>query len=463
MRRTGFCLLLAALLLTVTPTPGQVPSHAPPPPRPVVLIVDASAALVDAVLFRRIDRTEPFCDVIKEVPNTGTRRTVGTVHGVLVPDATHGAVEIVFSGITFAEAVGKRPMTQTYTNTVTTVTSSYRVTFDARGLCGARAGAGAGASIRLLDVIDSYGERDSPPVDFVRRGFLRDKGELERIVSRRAAKRAALRQEAEIAEQLPNAGTTLGLAWARRLGLPIGTLEYETTTAHLEARLAAPVPTVAVTVPPRLAAGDFSVRVHETLLNDVARTGLGGRTFPFGELQAEAEKLLLPLLRDGRQEKVRLAGMQALAKLLRGLTGKPASVTFAADDPLRFHFSDQGVTVVARLAHIQLDDTALPGLRMQATYRIVNTQSGIALERQGALDVQPEPAAKKSDTLLQAAVRTAVSLVGAEIFRERLDVVALARPDGVTAARADAGRGWLSVTWQLSRGAAAGASGAATP
>src|ERR1700733_6469954 len=108
MKLTGFCVAAGAFVLAGT---LMVQAQGDSPGRPH-LLVDVSAGLVNATVRQEVDRTEPFDDVIKEVPNSGVHRTVGSVRAELVPSPRHAAFDVVFTACTYGRAIGFRRITQ---------------------------------------------------------------------------------------------------------------------------------------------------------------------------------------------------------------------------------------------------------------------------------------------------------------------------------------------------------------
>jgi hypothetical protein len=413
------------------------------------LLVDVSAGLVNATVRQDVDRTEPFDDVIKEVPNSGVHRTVGSVRAELVPSPKFASFDIVFTGCTYARAIGFRRVTQVHTTSVTPFDVRYRVALDAWGVRGCAGPASAAAHITLVDVVDRFNEHDSTATNIVRLGFNRDREELESIVSERARLRTSGRMEAELAPKLSDANQTLATAyaWARDAGLRFESLDYQTTPTHVQARMrlrtpAGPEPSAA---PAALAAADLSLRIHQSLFSEATRTALGGKTFHLADLMDVAERLMNPFLRDTRTEPARDAARKAIGQLLAGTIGKSATLTLAQNDPVRVDVAANGFTIEVHIAAARLNDITLPGTRLKAAYRVENTAAGVFVVRQGPIEIQAVDPAKKGEALLAPFVR----VLAGEILKGRMALADLPHPAGLVAARLSAADGWLTASWKL--------------
>jgi hypothetical protein len=445
MKLRGYCLATGAYALASS-LMATAQDHQLGQPH---LLVEVSAGLVNAIVHQKVDRTEAFEDVIKDVPNSGVHRTIGSVRAELVPAAGHAACDLVFTGCTYARAIGFKRIAQLHTATATSFDVRYRLALDAWGFRGCMGPSSAQAHITLLGVVDRFGEHDSTATNVVRLGFNGDREEAESIVAGRTRWRTSGRMEAELAPKLRAANQALaaGYAWARDAGLRFESLDYQTTPANLQARLrlatpGRPGPTVAPAAPPD---GDLRLRVHQSLFTEGARTALGGKTLHVAELMEVAERLTAPFLRDARTESDRDAGRKAMAQLLAAKIGKSATLTLAADDPIRVSIATDAISIEIRIAAGHVNDIALAGARLKAVYRVENTATGAFLARHGPIEIRPVDPAKKGQTLFAPLVR----VLAAEILKQRMALADLPYPADLIARRLRADDGWLTAIWKL--------------
>lgn len=450
MKRSVFFLLAGTLALVWTlPTRGVSDEPAAPPN----LLIDVSAALLNAVVHQKVDRTEDFADVLLETPTTGVRHTVGDVHAELVPDPKSAAFDVVLSAGSEAHGVGCRAIARLYTTTTAGFEVRSRIRLAADGFHGCRGPASAKAIVCLDGTTDREGDKDSLPALMARAGFKQTKDELEALVSRRTSDEASATQEGELAAALTKAQAKFdkGWAWARRVHLNVGYLHFSTTDTHLQARLrlkstTLPLPGRAPAAP---IGADLGLRVHQSFFNEMARAAFGGKTYNVGEVKALADKLIAPLLRDSRKADAQKDGFKVLEKVLERLTGKPASLTFAKADPVTITFTPETIAIEVHVAKVRLDGKDFPGMRIQAAYAIEHGTEGVQLVRAAAVQLLPENPNAPKKGAVSALLRPVLVALASEILTERMIAVDLPQPARAAAVRADLSDGWLTVAWKL--------------
>src|SRR5262245_59522245 len=100
--KTIFCIATSIALawLSFVPTVAQEPRAEPN------LLVDVSGAMVDAIVRRSVDEKVEVVDTILDTPVHGHARTIGDVRAELVPNSSHAAVDVAFSGTSWSQTVG---------------------------------------------------------------------------------------------------------------------------------------------------------------------------------------------------------------------------------------------------------------------------------------------------------------------------------------------------------------------
>src|SRR5437868_5525037 len=113
----------ALLLLGLAAGPAQSSAESKEQPN---LVASVSAALIEAIVRRPVDRLQPVEEEIVKTMFFGISRTCAEVHAELVPDPSHGAVEIVMRG-------GTRSLSTGYRGSVTVQTAT-EIPFEVRKL-----------------------------------------------------------------------------------------------------------------------------------------------------------------------------------------------------------------------------------------------------------------------------------------------------------------------------------------
>ena len=153
-----------SLLPCVADEPGDKPRREPN------LLVDASAALINAAVQRPVDRTEPVGEIIQDTPVCGIGRTVGAVRAELVPDPHRAAIDVILQACVYSQTVGTRNTILIHTAGTTPLEIRRRVVMDDKGI---RLFAGSSRAVSnacLLDVTSTM-DFDCLAIKMTRRGF----------------------------------------------------------------------------------------------------------------------------------------------------------------------------------------------------------------------------------------------------------------------------------------------------
>lgn len=471
MRRVGFFLMMGLPALALGFSTAGAGGKEDKKPKDVKaakgpnLLLDLSAGLIDAAATQKVDRQEPFTDVIDEVPVSGWRRTLGSVHVQLLPDPCRGVVEMVFHGCTYSRDVGHRKLVLTYTNTFVPFEVRQRVLFNPGSLGSVRGPATARARIVLLGATSYQGDPDTTAAIFTRAGFPQQQADLEAIVSGRTARQTAERMEAELNPSLAEGSKAIGkaLTFVKDIGVPLEDVQFSTTCDYLQLalRIAEPRRVGPGPAPALPANVDLAVRVHDALINDTARAVLGGHSMKLSEVVVAVEGLIGSFLRDARREKERGDALKGLEKLLESVTGEDPSLTLAKEDPVVVGFADEGLTVEIHIAETGLGGRTFAGLRIQATFRLESSAEVVFALRQGPIRFLPADDFKDGKKLdaVSAAFRLVLEAIAGEVLKNRLELGNLPMPEQVDRLAApapshlSAGNGWLTLAWKMRRDA----------
>jgi hypothetical protein len=442
------CLALPGALLIPSwgGEPGETSAKQPN------LLIDVSAALINAAVQRPIDRTGPVREVIQDTPVHGASRTIGMAWAELVPDASHGVIDVVLRGNVYSRTIGTRPFVLINTATETPLEVRNRVLIDEKGIRIFHGPASATATTTLLD-ISSRAEPDFIAMRVAEQGYHRSKRNAEAESASKAAWRASSYLADELSAPLAAAGK--GVKTIQEAGLVLESMNFSTTATSIQAKVRVGMPgkKEASAVPTLPAEIDLGVRIHESVLNEAARVMTGGMSFGVHEVNKFYEEVTLGLLLDGRSDRNKKDLLKNLEAVLTDLVGKETMITLAKSDPLIVSLGEQSFTAEIHVASIAPPGAKYAGSRVKAAYRIEHSREGVHAVRKGPIQfVLAEPTKQ-----LKSAPATFVfaqEVLFAEIFKERLTLADLPMPATVSKVQLSAPRaatrdGWAGLVWNL--------------
>jgi hypothetical protein len=375
----------------------------------------------------------------------------------LIPDPRRGAVEVLFRGRNCTLTVGTRPHVLLYTATETPLEIRRRIVFEGSKIRSFPGSICAESSIHLQG-ISSLAIPAGLTVKLAHRMYLQTQAAAEAETAAKTADWAAQNLGEDLKPALTFASQSVGqwLSGFQRDG-SLEYLNFRTTAAFLQARLRiASSAGVQPEPPPALPSDvDLGLRLHESLINEVARAKLGEKSFLLNEVQKFYDETTLGLLGDGRADGK--DGLKIFEKLLANSGKPPATITLTKNDPLTVVFLDQGFMVEIHVASIRQEDVVYKGMRVRAAYQLENTRAGLLAVRKGPVRFfpsdEPEPVDEKLEAQPAAFLVLREFLFG-EIMKERLVFTPPPLPADIAGLRFQAPRsavsaGWLSLAWKL--------------
>ena len=142
----------------------------------------------------------------------------------------------------------------------------------------------------------------------------------------------------------------------------------------------------------------MTLRLHESMINNLAFDALAGRTVYEEKVQATAIDLLghLPEKMKGDED------------------GRPWAITFAPRQPISVTFADNGFQITLRGVKYYKGDEAYPAMNVSASYKFEKSPEGFKLVRQGPIEVasarrgRPIAVGRRYPRTLEEAVREGV-------------------------------------------------------
>ncbi len=404
------------------------------------LFVKASERLVGAGIEQDVDDVGPVHDYILGTDISGTGHTKGRVTVELVASERNAVLDIMLTGKTATKTVGYNGPATIYTNGNVAIAGRKRVIIDETGFKTYRA---TGAARTRTAITGIGGGRLVQKI--ASRKASQQKGKAERIASDHAGVRVSDRLENQSSGQLGKAHQEFVKKFRRPLLrrrefpelLKFSTTEDALFVTGMKAnrmQLGAP------DAPPQVDGEyDLVVRVHETMLNNMATALLGGVTLHEAEVQQKVIDLRgeLPdnLKSDENQD--------------------PWSITFANARPVTIQFAEDGFTVTIRGQRYTSGERNFRAINVTARYKAQLEGHGAKLVRQGELEIFPPnfvPGKSRLSTQ-QVSLKTLLEKRFGKLFEPEIKSEGLELPGNwKNAGRLDlkvlnSNKGWLAAAW----------------
>jgi hypothetical protein len=335
-----------------------------------------SPEILRAGIDEHVDESMPIRDYILGTDIHGTAHTVGETRVKLVPSSDFGVFDALFFGTTTSTNVGyHRPVT-IFSNSTTELSGCKRLWIHDGGIS---AYPGVSQATTHIEICDIQAKRA-----FIERmawkRAAKQQTAAECIASRHAEERLNERIDHQANESLDRANEAYVNKFYRPFTerklfpqeLQFNTTEKAISLVGLQAgggKLAAPSDPPAVTDQ-----AEMSVRVHESMINNLAFDALAGRTVYEEKVQASVTEALgyLPEKMKGDDD------------------GRPWAITFAPRQPITVTFADNGFSVTIRgLRFCKGTEIHNDPMNITASYKIEKTADGVKAIRQGDILVFP--------------------------------------------------------------------------
>ncbi|MBX7167403.1 MAG: hypothetical protein K1X74_13825 [Pirellulales bacterium] len=411
------------------------------------LFVRVSERIVSAAMAEPVYEVTPLNDSILGTSIHGTGVTTGAVRIDLVPSDQYAVFDAVFEGQTRSRTVGVNGPAIIHTAACTNFSALQPIYLDAGGLATLSADAHAQTNSTTLGIGSTKGRLVGGIVRRVAtKRVAKSKGEAEWIGARHAEKLLIPRLEERVAESILKANQTyrerFRYALARRHALP-AVLDFRSSHNALlidwlqqgPGWLGAPS-----RGPALRRDADISVRLHETMINNLTQSALAGVRLD----EAEMQRLTKEIYGEVPRQFASSEGEQ------------PWSITFARRRPITVRFDDDHVTITIRGSRYTSGETAYQAMNVTTVYRVERTGDQVSLVRQGEIDVLP-PDFKPGDklSLKETSLRQLLIRRFGKIFEDRYDLAQVP----MTGRLADAGElavlefspqdGWMATSWLL--------------
>jgi hypothetical protein len=326
-----------------------------------------------------VDEMEPISDVILGTTLQGMGHTLGQTESRLVPDTACGVFDAVLLATNQSQNVGSHPPVCIYTCGTTSIGACKRFWLDETGLHAWPAVSQVQTSSTISDIRDTKCRAMVEKIAW--RKALKQEAQADAIASMHTQQRVNRRIDDEAAAPLEKANTNYEAKVRRplgdRLAFPRGLAFSTAADAILSSgwqsapdQLAAPNDAPEPSVP-----SELSVRIHESAINNLAATVLGGMEVRKEMFQAAVTDFLGHVPERFKDEQ----------------DEEPWTVVFDPRRPLTVSFADDTFSVTIRGVryYFRGEKSPRPATNIKAVYKLVKTEQGFKAVRQGALEFLP--------------------------------------------------------------------------
>lgn len=337
-----------------------------------------SPAILGAGIVEQVDETIPISDYILGTDIQGTAHTVGKTSVEFAPNPDFGVFDTLFFGMTKSDNVGYHGPVTIFSHATTNMAARKRLWIHSGGLSSHPGTSNAVTDLTICDIQSNRGRAMIERMAWKRAGKQHDKAEC--IASRHAEQRLNERIDQQADEALDRANRayvdkfyrpfTERKLFPQELGF--STTEQAISMVGLQAgggKLAAPGEP-----PPVPEGAEMSLRLHESMINNLAFDALAGQTVYEEKVQAAVTETLgeLPEKMKGDED------------------GRPWAITLAPRQPVSITFADNGFKITIRgVRFCKGTEVHNDPMNITATYKIEKTPNGVKAIRQGDIEVFP--------------------------------------------------------------------------
>lgn len=408
------------------------------------VLVEISEGLAAARVAGPVDETGPVCDCILGTSIHATGHTVGELKVEMIPSDDCGLMDLVFEGETATDSVGYRGKLRVFAEGVTRIAARKRVLLDGEQITAGPADSQADTDTTIQGVCATNGSRLLERV--ASRRACKQKGEAEWIASRHAEDRFNEQMDGRADKLIAQANERYVEKFRRPLAerrlLP-ERLRFHTTDRSLhvtamqilEGSLAAPGGP-----PPVRGEADLAIRVHQTAINNLTVSALGGMMLDENRFQEILESLG-PTKRSADEG-----------------DGENWEISFARRQPVTVVFANDTFTVTIRGRAFGNGRQQYPNpMNITATYKIQRSDRGFKAVRQGDLVVVPpgfrlgsgQQLSARQQTLRKVLERRFARFFKPEFVPENLVMQPEGRPPvELELCRWETTDGWLVLGWR---------------
>jgi len=414
--------------------------------RPNLFLI-LSDDLVKAAIEEPIRENTIIEDCILGTTVTGTGDTTGKTVVNLVPDADMAVFDIKIFTDTESETVGRNGPAIICSSGVTEVRACKRLWFDENGMDSHPTVAKAESKTTINSVRSASGRRIVEKV--ARNRVAQRKSQAEAIGAEHAEERVCNRVDREVQKMIDKAND----AFITRLKRPLSernmfaqSLDTRTTEDAfcVQAKLADIGQLAAPSGPPTIADNlDLSMRLHESMVNNLAATAFSGITLTEERFLAAVKKTLGKLPEELKREEGK----------------EPWTIVFARQQPISVLFGNDGISVTIRAREFHRGDSKYPGMYITAKYKIEKTpEDDFKAVLRGDLLIYPQritPGSAGKLSSREITIRNLLARRFEKIFKNEMVIKPIelqgkfSKVGKLLLSQWTAEHGWLAMGWKM--------------
>ncbi|WP_145258124.1 hypothetical protein [Planctomycetes bacterium Pan216] len=356
-------------------------------PTVVPLTEDTSRLLrLEAVISKRFfesleppnfHRSAPVARTVDGAQVRGTSTTDGNVQLRLKPSKNSAVIEVDTSGRTISHTTSQRDPVCLRTKGVSDFSGGTTIVFEKTGVSSGDPNVDVHTKLHLCGVSSRLkGLFHRIAVKRATKAFHERRPKNTRRIEREIRDGCLTDLRGEVDETIEEISDLLDQAFFRPFNdhLLTGTLDFETTEANFFMRgwlVRGPSAPPMEAIPPIEGDPAFSLRIHQSLLDDLAKTDLAGKTLDNKQIRRFLKENFKEALERVEDENV-----------------PPWTIEFAAVEPVVIQFRDGKMVVVIDAESLHVGEATVGPLRIEATYTPADDSNIGESLRRGTIKVQ---------------------------------------------------------------------------
>lgn len=403
----------------------------------------ASAETVSKGLAEKIEQNTPLNEMILGTRIQGVAHTVGNLSAQLIPYKNKAAIEVLLTGVSDSNTVGRRKPVSIYSLGKTQILGRKLLLVDAEGVIGEPATASCSTDSQIYSIRADHDFGSKLIEKIAWKQARKQQGQAERISSGLAERRVASMMDEQAAELIAKSNQKLNADLRRplrRRNIYPRWVRLSTTNKRLNVRAlqGQQVQLSASDVPPQAPTHSVVVQVHESLFLNSAVNAVGGF-----------------LMTDERaQDLVKEVTGEIPDELLINEDDDPWSITFDRLQPMKITFDDGKVTIAIRGRRFTRGDQVVrKNMQVAATYRVTSENGKARLIRDGDIDVTYPGKEGQRLSLTELRNKTFMTKKFEGLFKSQIDGEGLKLPERLRELEdlkldyVSSADGWLTLGW----------------
>ena len=350
-----------------------------------------SAGLIAAAMDREIDEPTSIREMILGASVVGEGHTKGKLAVSLVPSEEQAVLGLKMTGMTKSETIARKRSVQVFANSTTELEANKHVHFSSEGFSSLPASAIATTETDVTGLSHERGSRLIERIAWKKVG--KSRGQAQQESSMRASRRVEQRMDAQAKEMLADANDKYRAKFRgpllRKDAFP-GLFQVHSSDASVRLKIQKAAPDqlaapAAVAEPP--SDHDLAVRLHESFVNNMAASLIGGKKVSSDDAEKEGgDGNFLEKLKKQRVKKIeqrrKAEGQPEKAATPAEGEQAPWQMRFASRNPLSVEFRKGTVKFTLRGVEFSgLDDQEYKrAMSMWAVYNVeIDKYGGVRL------------------------------------------------------------------------------------